>query len=222
MFDDILNILNNKDIIRDNKIKTLINILNTEIRNKKILIFTQYKDTARYIYKVLKDNIEDVNIEEIDGSKKQDKQDIIQRFAPKANDFKIDDNKEIDILISTDILSEGQNLQDSNIIINYDLPWNPVRIIQREGRIDRITTEHDYIYLYNFMPDKDLDKLLNLVDKIKNKIKNINSTIGNESKIISEDEQITDKVFNDENSTVNIRKMIKSENIEQYFLEFRK
>lgn len=217
-FKDILYILEDR-LLKDNKLDVLVNILNSDLRNRKILIFTQYKDTAKYVYNKLKENIVDLNIEVIDGSNKINKQYIINRFAPKANHFDIADNKEIDILVSTDILSEGQNLQDSNTIINYDLPWNPVRIIQREGRIDRITTEHNYIYLYNFMPDKDLDKLLNLVDKLNEKIGSINSTIGNESKILSESEEVIDKVFNDDNKTDNIRRMIDSENIEQYFLD---
>ena len=218
IFKSILSILDNTSS-SDNKIDTLVNLLNSELKNRKILLFTQYKDTARYIYNKLKENIVDLNIEVIDGSNKINKQDIISRFAPKANNFNIVDNNEIDIFVSTDILSEGQNLQDSNTIINYDLPWNPVRIIQREGRIDRITTEHDYIYLYNFMPDKDLDKLLNLVDKLNEKISSINTTIGNESKILNDSEEVIDKVFNDEDKTDNIRRMIDSENIEQYFLE---
>lgn len=219
ILESILQILEGK-LLNDNKVKVLVNILNSELRNKKILIFTQYKDTAIYLYNKLKDNIEDLNIEVIDGSNKGSKQDIIKRFAPKANNSDIINNNEIDILVSTDVLSEGQNLQDSDTIINYDLPWNPVRIIQREGRIDRITTEHDYINLYNFMPDKDLEKLLNLVDKLNKKISSINTTIGNESKILSESEEVIDKVFNDDdNKTDNIRKMIDSENMEQYFLE---
>lgn len=218
VLEDILQVLE-ESLLKDNKVETLINILNSELRNNKILIFTQYKDTARYIYFKLKENIAGLNIEVIDGSNKGSKQDIINRFAPKANKFDLVDDNEIDILVSTDILSEGQNLQDSNTIINYDLPWNPVRIIQREGRIDRITTEHNYIYLYNFMPDKDLDKLLNLIDKLNKKISSINSTIGNESRILSESEEVIDKVFNDDDKTDNIRKMVDSDNIEQYFLE---
>lgn len=218
IFKSILSILDDT-FLHDNKLDTLVNLLNSELKNRKILLFTQYKDTARYIYNKLKENIVDLNIEVIDGSNKINKQDIINRFAPKANNFNILDDNEIDILISTDILSEGQNLQDSNTVINYDLPWNPVRIIQRGGRIDRITTEHDYIYLYNFMPDKDLDKLLNLVDKLNKKISSINGTIGNESQILSDTEEVIDKVFNDENKTDNIRMMMDSENIEQYFLE---
>lgn len=218
IFEDILQKLE-AILLNDDKMQVLTYILTSCLKNKKVLIFTQYKDTARYVYNKLKSNIQDLNIEVIDGSNKANKQDIINRFAPKANSFEVSNN-EIDILISTDILSEGQNLQDSDTIINYDLPWNPVKIIQREGRIDRITTEYDYIYLYNFMPDKDLDKLLNLVDKLNKKIGSINSTIGNESKILSENEEVIDKVFNDDdNKTDSIRKMVDSENTEQYFLE---
>src|SRR5699024_767700 len=81
--------------------------------------------------------------------------------------------------------------------INYDLTWNPVRIIQREGRIDRITTNHDEIYIYNFIPDDKLDSILNLTQRLAKKIEYINETIGNESRIISDDEILIEKVFNE-------------------------
>ena len=153
----------------------------------------------------------DANIDYIDGDNKSRKASIINRFAPKSSKYSIKENEEeIDILISTDVLSEGQNLQDCNILINYDLSWNPVRIIQREGRIDRITTQHDNIYIYNFMPENELEALLNLVDKINKKISYINQTIGTESKILSEDEVINEKVFNAEDID-GLRELSKSE-----------
>ncbi|HGO9421507.1 helicase-related protein [Bacillus cereus] len=169
------------------------------LKNKKVLIFTQFKDTARYLYKHVIDNNFGV-VAEIDSknNKNNRKEKIVAQFSPKANPDHYDPEKpEIDILISTDILSEGQNLQDCNIIINYDLTWNPVRIIQREGRIDRITTSHDKIYIYNFIPDDKLDEILKLTKRLAEKITYINETIGNESRIISNDEILIDKVFNE-------------------------
>jgi len=181
----------------DAKLDILKKYLSEDLSGKKILIFTQFKDTARYIYR----HLEDVNlkIEEMDGAKFNNKQkdNIIQKFAPKANKASIKPEDEIDILIATDVISEGQNLQDCNIIINYDLTWNPVKLIQREGRIDRINTEFDDIYIYNFMPDSKLDEILNLMCKLTEKIKRINDVVGNESKIISEDEILKEKIFND-------------------------
>lgn len=195
-----------KDInyTKDVKLQTLISHIRNVYRSgnkQKLLIFTQFKDTARYLYKNLLDFKDlGLNISEIDSKNNTDnrKEKIIAQFAPKANPELFDPNKpEIDILISTDILSEGQNLQDCNTIINYDLTWNPVRIIQREGRIDRITTEYDDIFIFNFIPDDRLDSILKLTKRLSEKIKYINETVGNESRIISDDEILIDKVFNE-------------------------
>ncbi|MBM7610142.1 ERCC4-related helicase [Lysinibacillus composti] len=186
----------------DVKLQTLINHIKLEYRKnkkQKLLIFTQFKDTARYIYKHLLDNNFGI-VSEIDSKNNQNnkKEKVVAQFAPIANPELFDPEKpEINILVSTDILSEGQNLQDCNTIINYDLTWNPVRIIQREGRIDRITTEHNNIYIYNFIPDDKLDSILKLTKRLSEKIKYINETIGNESRIISDDEILIDKVFNE-------------------------
>lgn len=181
----------------DVKLDILKKYLSRDLKGEKILIFTQFKDTARYIYKHLS-NL-DLKIEEMDGAKfnNNQKANIIQRFAPKANKANIRPEDELDILIATDMISEGQNLQDCNIIINYDLTWNPVKLIQREGRIDRINTEFDDIYIYNFIPDSKLDEILNLMGRLTEKIKGINDVVGNESKIISEDEILKEKIFND-------------------------
>ncbi|CCJ33587.1 SNF2-related protein [Caloramator australicus] len=197
-FDFILQKIRNIDADKDMKLQTLINFINEKLRGKKVLIFTEFSDTARYLYKNLLDTDFGI-VEEIDSenSKSGRKEKIISRFSPSFNPRLDNDDKEIDILISTDVLSEGQNLQDCNIIINYDLTWNPVRIIQREGRIDRITTKFDDIYIYNFMPDDKLDEILNLVERLEKKINYINETVGNENKIISEDKRINDLTFND-------------------------
>jgi superfamily II DNA/RNA helicase len=90
---------------------------------------------------------------------------IVARFAPRANADQQPHGPEINILIATDVLSEGLNLQDCSQVINYDLHWNPVRLIQRFGRIDRIGSEHDEIYAYNFLPETELEKQLGLHEK---------------------------------------------------------
>lgn len=102
-------------------------------------------------------------------------------------------NSDIDLLLSTDILSEGQNLQKARIAINYDLHWNPVRMIQRAGRIDRIGSPFDEIYIYNFYPEKELESLLELVKILQNKIEMINETIGLDASVMGE--KINPKVF---------------------------
>ncbi|WIL38000.1 helicase-related protein [Kurthia sp. YJT4] len=198
----ILIMIEDIDSERDVKLQALISHIKlTYHKNnqQKLLVFTQFKDTARYIYKHLLDTNFGI-VSEIDSKNNQNnrKEKLVAQFSPNANPELFDPEKpEINILISTDILSEGQNLQDCNTIINYDLTWNPVKIIQREGRIDRITTEYNNIYIYNFIPDDRLDSILNLTKRLSEKIKYINETIGNESRIISEDEILIDKIFNE-------------------------
>jgi superfamily II DNA/RNA helicase len=115
-----------KDPSLDDKLNTLIELIN-KIKEQKILIFSEYEETVEYIYKVISQKIKNKQIEY--STSKSDLSDIIIRFAPKANTRSGQlkpYQKEIDILISTDILSEGQNLQDCNVVINYDIHWNPV------------------------------------------------------------------------------------------------
>lgn len=196
---EIIKLIKSIDNEKDIKLQTLKNHLRLNNNTKKLLIFTQFKDTARYLFKYLRDNDFGI-VAELDSQNNYNnkKEELVAQFAPKANPSMFNpDNSEIDILITTDILSEGQNLQDCNTIINYDLTWNPVRIIQREGRIDRITTNHDEIYIYNFIPDDKLDSILNLTQRLAKKIEYINETIGNESRIISDDEILIEKVFNE-------------------------
>ena len=100
------------------------------------------------------------------------------------------------MLISTDVLSEGLNLQDGDTIINYDLHWNPVRIIQRFGRIDHIGSEHDNIYGFNFLPEIALDRHLSLHEIVHNRIQEIHDTIGEDAIILDSSEQInTDAMY---------------------------
>ncbi|GAH75867.1 unnamed protein product, partial [marine sediment metagenome] len=125
----------------DNKLQELRNLLTGELKAKKVAVFSYFKDTARYLYRQLNTaNFHSslghnrISITDSDVAPKQRKQRIIC-FAPKANDALSvkGTDKEIDLIFSTDVLSEGQNLQDATIVINYDLPWNPVRLIQRAG-----------------------------------------------------------------------------------------
>src|SRR6202162_744773 len=109
------------------------------------------------------------------GADPRERSNIVKSFAPKANKATelVPEDKEIDILISTDVLSEGQNLQDCGYLLNYDLHWNPTRMVQRAGRIDRIGTEFDTLWIYNMFPDEGLERLLGLVDSLSRKIANI-------------------------------------------------
>lgn len=185
----------------DDKLLKLREILTTSgahgepLANKKCLIFTQFKDTAVYLYNNLKDVL-DSGVESIFGTEK-DKSYTAFRFSPKSNEnmrYQGSFN-EIQLLIATDVMSEGLNLQDGDQIINYDLHWNPVRLIQRFGRIDRIGTQHDVIYGYNFLPEKELDRGLGLMDKLKRRIDEINLMLGGDSAILDPSEKIIDQAF---------------------------
>lgn len=179
---------------QDDKLQHLISLLTTELSGKKVLIFSYFKDTARYIYRYLREN-EDIkaavnrSTRIIDSDVPTDqRQALIERFAPRANlrDELVGTEKEIEILVSTDVLSEGQNLQDADTMINYDLHWNPTRMIQRAGRIDRLGTPFDTLDIYNFFPERGLEKLLKLVKSLQNKLTQINETIGLDSSVMGE------------------------------------
>jgi len=169
---------------KDAKLKTLIKLIEDKIKNpinkdnKKILIFTAYADTANYLYLNLKEELSKKNLEFglVTGTGPNNStiglknfEEILQSFSPKSKG-KINCKEEIDILVATDCISEGQNLQDCDYLINYDIHWNPVRITQRFGRIDRIGSKNQKIQLVNFWPEKDLEKYINLEKRVKNRM----------------------------------------------------
>ncbi len=200
IFSDIWRMVKDIGPEQDAKLVRLKELLQTEFRYDKLIIFTYYKDTARYMYKHLghpdyeqarafKDALGGVTIRRMDSDvAPKDRLRIVQAFAPKANDKAewIGTDHEIDILISTDVLSEGQNLQDCGYLLNYDLHWNPTRMVQRAGRIDRIGTEFDTLWIYNMFPDEGLEKLLGLVESLARKIDDINQTGFLDSSILGE------------------------------------
>ena len=152
----------------------------------QIVVFTYYADTLEYISQDLKEEsrFKQFNIVNISGKVSSLKREgIVDEF------FK----KNIDILLSTDVLSEGMNLQTAQFVINYDLHWNPTRMIQRAGRIDRIGSPFNKIYVYNFFPEEELEDLLRLVSILQGKIRNIDSSIGLDQTILGE--TIHPKVF---------------------------
>ena len=154
--------------------------------NKKIIIFTAFADTAGYLYdnvsKFVKDNF-GLNTAMVSGSVegrttvpklRSDLNTVLTCFSPISKDKHLlmpGDKTEIDFLIATDCISEGQNLQDCDYLVNYDIHWNPVRIIQRFGRIDRIGSRNDHIQLVNFWPDMDLDEYINLKSRVETRMK---------------------------------------------------
>ena len=168
-----------------------------ELKDKKRLIFTQYEDTAKYIYENLNPDSSERDIDVIYSSSGKSKALLVARFAPKANkDYKLKaDEPEINTLIATDVLAEGLNMQDGDLIINYDLHWNPVKLIQRFGRIDRIGSEKETIYGFNFLPELGIERNLGLQQKLRNRIQEIHDTIGEDAAILDRNEQLNEEAM---------------------------
>lgn len=193
----------------DTKLQTLYDLIRKKMENpinesnRKIIIFTAFSDTADYLYDhVSKFAKKEFGLEtaEITGSidgkatiprLRSDLNTVLTCFSPKSKgrDVLMPGSKdELDILIATDCISEGQNLQDCDYLVNYDIHWNPVRIIQRFGRIDRIGSANDYIQLVNFWPDMDLDEYINLKSRVETRMRiSIMTSTGDDDLINSEE-----------------------------------
>jgi superfamily II DNA/RNA helicase len=166
------------------------------LNHGKRLIFTQYADTAQYLFWNLNPGGKRDDIEVIFSGDKS-KARVVGRFAPKANPEyrRSPGESELTTVIATDVLAEGLNLQDCDKIINYDLHWNPVRLIQRFGRIDRIGSDHDVVYGFNFLPETGIDRELGLRQKLQNRIQEIHDTIGEDSAILDRTEQLNEEAM---------------------------
>lgn len=167
----------------DVKLAVLKTLLTGELHGRKVVVFTYFKDTARYLYRELRQDgaflqaLGHTRLSITDsGIKPHERKDRIIRFAPKAHDHREiqGTDQEIDLLTSTDVLSEGQNLQDADTVVNYDLHWNPVRMVQRAGRIDRIGSEYDVVHSYNFIPEDALESLIRLMQRLRERLEAIN------------------------------------------------
>ena len=188
----------------DDKLKALLKLLKTDhvLKEHKVLIFTEYMATARYLKRQLEEG-EFADVDEVDSATKRKRGEIIRRFAPyynrPAHGHPLDGiEKQTRLLISTDVLSEGLNLQDATCMVNYDLHWNPVRLMQRIGRVDRrlnpeiedqiIADRPDEkkirgtVSFWNFLPPDELDNLLRLYAKVSRKTLRISKVFGIEGK----------------------------------------
>ena len=182
---------------KDAKLQTLKTRLDEGVlKEGKRLIFTQYADTASYLFDNLNPGAKRDDIDVIYSGDKS-KARVVGRFAPKANpEYRFQAGEsELFTLVSTDVLAEGLNLQDCDKVINYDLHWNPVRLIQRLGRIDRIGSEHDVVYAFNFLPETGIERNLGLREKLRNRIQEIHDTIGEDSAILDRSEQVNEEAM---------------------------
>ena len=185
---------------------TKLNVLKEQIKeklenpinknNKKIIIYTAFAHTANYLYEQLKDfnlslQLQTAKITGSDVNKStlninNEFNNLLCYFSPKSKNKTIKPNeKEIDILIATDCISEGQNLQDCDTLINYDIHWNPVRIIQRFGRVDRIGSQNEFIKLINFWPQISLDEYINLKNRVETRMFMVDTTATGEDNVLT-------------------------------------
>lgn len=194
----------------DSKLQELYCVIDNKIAhpinegNKKILIFTAFADTAGYLYDNVSKYVKEkygLNSAMVSGSVegrttcsklRRDLNTVLTCFSPISKDRDLFDSvpeEDIDILIATDCISEGQNLQDCDFLINYDIHWNPVRIIQRFGRIDRIGSRNIVIQLVNFWPDVTLDDYINLKAKVETRMKIVDMAATGDDNILSDEEK---------------------------------
>lgn len=199
-----------KDMDQDPKLDQFKTDLdkNETLKKKRLVIFTESKETGEYLFENLVNDYPDkVYFYSGDGGRHTDletgsthsvaRDEIKANFDPNARENK----NNIRILISTDILSEGMNLHRSNVIINYDLPWNPTRVLQRVGRVNRLGTEHEDVYIFNFFPTSQSDEHLGLERNITNKIQLFHNILGEDAKYLSDGEEYgTQELFDTLNS----------------------
>ena len=185
----IYNMWNKYDIkVRDakyNKLKKYINSIN---KSEKIIIFSEAKDTVLYLKAKLEKDYGNVVIDFSGGDSMSKKDYIRDNFDPKYESKGINEKR---ILVTTDSLSEGINLHRASIIFNYDLPWNPTRVMQRVGRINRVGSRNEQLYVYNFFPRANTREHLTLEESIKSKVQMFNELLGEDSKTITDDEHVT-------------------------------
>jgi superfamily II DNA or RNA helicase len=214
---EFLNLGAKVDPAKDDKLKALVRLLKSDkdVKGRKVLLFTEFADTARYLHRELqKAGVE--GVEKIDGSSNQrQRSDAIRRFAPyyngsSAGEITAKGQKEIRILIATDILAEGLNLQDANRLINFDLHWNPVKLMQRIGRVDRrmnpeiekalcaqypaLANSRATVIYWNFLPPEELDSLLRLYHRVNSKTLVISRMFGIEGRQLLKPDDTFDPV----------------------------
>ncbi len=158
---------------------------------KKVLVFSYFADTIRYLSETLPSIIEAKDFSSrsafVTGATRSEIEGIVSRFSPSSKDYVLRDD-EIDFLFATDVLSEGQNLQDCGMLVNFDLHWNPVRMIQRNGRINRLGSDYENVYIFNMHPDAKLESYLKLVSRLEQKIERIKYTVGTDQSVLGESE----------------------------------
>ena len=184
----VLSICGDWHAARDNKLKALARLLRTQHANDKVLIFTQFADTARYLESALARAGID-RIAAVTGSSENPTR-LAWRFSPVSNKKQslAERAGEINILIATDVLSEGQNLQDCSVVVNFDLPWAIIRLIQRAGRVDRIGQQADTIHCYSFLPADGVERIIRLRARVRNRLTENREVVGSDEAFFEDDD----------------------------------
>ena len=183
----VLNQTGNWDPDKDAKLNTLLELLTTQHPDKKVLIFTQFADTVRYLEAELKKR----GVSALAGvtGDASDPTELAWRFSPNSNDKRgqVSANDELRVLVATDVLSEGQNLQDCSVIVNYDLPWAIIRLIQRAGRVDRIGQKAEEIVCYSFVPADGVERIIRLRSRVRQRLQENAEAIGTDEAFFEDD-----------------------------------
>ena len=179
----------------DRKLNALYTLVTKTHGNEKVLVFTQFADTAKYLHEELKNR--GVAYLECVTGRDGNPTEKAYRFSPKSNDQIVCTADEIRVLISTDVLSEGQNLQDCRIVVNYDLPWAIIRLIQRAGRVDRIGQQATEILCYSFWPEEGIEKIIHLRSRLDLRIKQHTDVLGSDEQFFEGDPINLENLYNE-------------------------
>jgi hypothetical protein len=170
---------------RDSKLQALLQLVRQKHKTEKVLVFSQFSDTVNY----LNERLTDEGIQRL-GAATGDTEnvtDLAYRFSPQSNKKTIAPDQELRVLIATDVLSEGQNLQDGYIVVNYDLPWTIIRLVQRAGRVDRIGQKSDKILCYSFLPADGIETIIRLRAKVRARLRANAEVVGTDESFFDDD-----------------------------------
>ena len=184
----------------DQKLNELQDLLMKTHGKEKVLVFTQYSDTASYIYRQLRSR----GFKQVSCATgaSANQTSIVEHFSPLSNNADIPASEESRILVATDVLSEGQNLQDSHVIVNYDLPWAIIRLIQRAGRVDRIGQEAKQIFCYSFFPADQVENIIRLRQRLNDRINENASIVGSDEIFFEGNAQNLKDMYNEKSGVL--------------------